>query len=187
MATIEDYGFKTTQSLAPEVVKHFINAPDDEWLQNFGVNFQEIDKEQDPPRLAPAYIGKFIAIHDLVVLAPFSNNIYHATMLEAAKLFDRELVLGKQDEMRSLGIGLPAKDYRDADQISDGGYFRLRGNDGVVEEIELSRESAQFGRADEEGRLQTVQHTQAVLDKITATAYKKLSFEEFVASMKQKS
>ncbi len=186
MATIEDYGINKRESLSPEVAKFLINAPDDEWLQNFGKNFQEIDKEQIPPRLAPAYIGKFIAIHDLVVLAPFSNNLYHATMLEAAKLLDRDLVREKQDEMRSLGTGLVSRNPHDTDKISDGGYFRLRSDNGVVNEIELSRESAQFGRADEEGRLQTVEYTQKMLKNITATAFKELDLEDLIASFQSR-
>lgn len=184
MPTIEEYGAPHRQSADVETIARLISTPSDEWLQAFGTNFEELDTSHETPRLAPAFVGKFIAIHDLVILAPFPKRLYHGHMLEAAKINNPKLIAEKQAAIRANGTGLPGKHLSgyDANKVSDGGYFTLKTNDdGVVTDIVLEKESGQFGRATEAGREQTAEYTQRTLENITASAFKQLSFEEFLA------
>lgn len=188
MATIEDFDVAPGGLASVETVARLMSAPSDEWLQSFGANFQELDTTRSPSVLSPTLVGKFIAIHDLVLLAPFPEKLFHRTMLEAARLNDADLLEEKQAEMWALGTGLPGKDLRgqDADQISDGGYFTLKSTGGVITDIILDQDSGQFGRADEAGREKTAEYTQLSLHQITASVFKQLTLEEFMAQHEEK-
>jgi hypothetical protein len=139
-----------------------VQQPTPKVIREFGQNFQDqIPTHGDEPILLPADIGKFVAAHTVLLIAPFPHSIAHGDIIKGRPDLSDEIKAALV-EADAQGIprlvdplyGLPTK-------MTDAGYFTISHD---TMSVTLFDRSGDFGRADQQGRARTVEAFRQALD-----------------------
>lgn len=166
MATEADFGIVRGREPSPEVLERIVQLPNEMVIKEFGDQFHDVvSRENDEPLLLPADVGKFVAAHTVLLMAPFPRSIAHADIIKARPDLDEEMnqVLAGADKEGIPRLLDPL--YKLPTRMTDAGWFSI-GSDRSS--IKIFHSSGDFGRADIKGRIRTVESFQrAVGDNIT--------------------
>jgi hypothetical protein len=149
MATFKDFELVPGSPPSREILAKLVTEPTEEWIRNFGRNFQDANYTYSPPEVKPASMGKFVAFNSLILMAPFERVLLHRDIAQA----DAEGV---------ARLAIPYEPF--SLELTDAGMFMIHGDtSGNVEGVVIAGQSTDYGRADQAGRERTAGFLRAAL------------------------
>lgn len=151
MPLITEHGFIFDRALRERSIRPLVHEPTEEWIRSFGETYEDVEGDKK----IPTSDGKFVAVRNLLLFAPYPVIILHRNILEARNIpIDLgPRILEEVAAARSEGLALLAGPTPTS--VTDGGYFSIRSEEGRVVSVSLKGESFDYGRSDDSARERT--------------------------------
>ncbi len=165
MATFKDFELVPGTPPSREALAKLVAEPTEEWIRNFGSNFQDANYTYSPPEVKPASMGKFVAFNSLILMAPFERVLLHRDIAHGRPDL-RGRIADELTQADAEGIARLAIPYEPFSlEVTDAGMFMIHGDtSGNVEGVVIAGQSTDYGRADQEGRERTAGFLRAALN-----------------------
>ncbi len=162
MPLLSEYGYQPGFSNL-RTIRPLVQEPSEEWIRHFGDNFEDEDPFNPDIGRRSTNQGKFVAVRNLLLLAPFPVVILHRHIIDSRNVpvdlgprITEEVQLARQENMPLLFGPTPVP-------LTDAGGFIIHSRQGEVQSVLLTGESHDFKRGDENMRAATAGLLQAAL------------------------
>lgn len=152
MPLITEHGFIFDRAERERSIRPLVHEPTEEWIRSFGETYEEIG---DTNEKLPTSEGKFVAVRNLLLLAPYPVIILHRNILEARNIpvdlgprIADEVAAARREGLMLLPGPTPTP-------VTDGGSFSIKADEGRVVSVRLHGESFDYGRGDDTTRAKT--------------------------------